>query len=646
MIWNSIADDYRSQFISKLKSINTSNPNVFREIQKISNYKKREGLPNIMTNDNESSLFSTDEEKANGFAEQFASINHINTDNEEYLEFHMTVEDEVDEWFEQNESSTIVEFSNEIRASDPYCNMACDYQNPSIKFIRPTDLKEIIKSRNNKKSTGGDGITNQMLKVLSPNALIFLTILFNHIINLGYYPKNWRRGVVIPVLKKGKPKNKISSYRPIQLLSNLSKILEKHISDTILDYNRKFKIFPKQQFAYQSGKSTTHPLVKLSQIIANNLNNPSRIPTFIVTLDLEKAFDLLWIKGFIWKCLNKFNFSNATAKILYNFMRERSFQAAVNGNKSVITNLNKGSPQGSSISAFAFLLYTADFPEPDVNSMETFRFADDVAITASDVNVYQAEIDLNRYLRRVIEYTKEFQLKLNKSKCELLIVLGRWKDIGAGVRRRLKDLIIRIEDVLLEPKDEIRYLGIIFNKQFQFRKHVDEQLKRATKAFHACIKLFKNKTLDCKVKSMLYKSLIRSILCYGFPAWNSINSFNMEKIRKFERVILRACTQLYRKKDSVKYINSSRVYRNANCKRFDIFVNDCQTKFFKRIEMGTDDYLLEINNCDNFDEMHGLYYKTPAYMYELAKRNLLIEESQFLYYNKNRQGNTAYVTAQ
>lgn len=145
---------------------------------------------------------------------------------------------------------------------------------------------------------------------------------------------------------------------------------------------------------------------------------------------------------------------------------------------------------------------------------------------------------------------------------------------------------------------------------------------------------------------MLYKSLIRSILSYGFPAWNCINSYNMEKIRKFERIILRACTHLYRRKDSVKYIKSSLVYKKANCKRFDVFVNDCQIRFFKRIEMGTDDYLLEINNCDNFDEMHGLFYKTPSYMYELAKRNLLIEDSQFLYYNKNRQGNTAYVTAQ
>lgn len=472
MIFNSIADDYRINFMNKIKSISTSNPNIFREIQRISNYKKREGLPSIMTND-DSAIYKTDQEKANGFATQFASVNHINTEHEEFEDFNMMVEHEVDTWFERNENQTIVEFSDEIRASDPYAYMNIIGRDPSNKFISPTNLKAITKSRNNKKSTGGDGITNQMLKVLSPNTIIFLTILFNHIINLGYYPKNWRHGIVIPVPKKGKPKNKISSYRPIQLLSNLSKIMEKHISDTILGYNRKFNIFPKQQFAYQSGKSTTHPLVKLSHAITNNLNCEIQTPTFIMTLDFEKAFDLLWIKGLIWKCLNQFNFSNATAKILYNFMKERSFQTIVNGTKSNITEVNKGSPQGSSISAFAFLLYTADFPEPEIENIKTLRYADDVVVVVSNRNVYQAERDLNEYLGNVVYYTKKFRLKLNKTKCELMFVLGRWKDIGARVRRLLKDMIIRIENVVLEPKDEIKYLGIIYNKQFNFRKHID-----------------------------------------------------------------------------------------------------------------------------------------------------------------------------
>lgn len=120
----------------------------------------------------------------------------------------------------------------------------------------------------------------------------------------------------------------------------------------------------------------------------------------------------------------------------------------------------------------------------------------------------------------------------------------------------------------------------------------------------------------------------------------------MEKIRKFERRILRACTQLYRRENSVKYVNSSKVYEEANCNRFDVFVNNNQIRFFDRVENGCDDYLIEVTNCDNFEEMQNYQYITPAYMYELSRRNLLAEETQLLYYNKNRRGQLAYVTAQ
>lgn len=647
MILNSIAEDYRSHFVAKIQDLDTKNHNLFRDIQKISNYKNKENLPNVMTNNDETESYSSDKSKADAFAEQFASTNNIRFDEEENdSTFQAEVDSEIENWYEQNEKSAVIEFSDEIWASDPYQKIEYDENDPSIKFLNCNKLKEIIKSRNNKKSTGADGITTRMLKVLSPVSLLILTILFNHIINIGYYPIKWRHGIIIPVPKKGKPKNKISSYRPIQLLSNLSKLLEKHISDTILNYNEKYNLFPKQQFAYQKGKSTWHPLVSLSHTIANNLNGEEKTPTFMITLDFEKAFDLLWIKGLIWKCLNAFNFSNATSKILYSFMQSRTFQASVKNSNSVLKNVDIGSPQGSSISAFAFILYTSDFPEPKGEFMKTLRYSDDIAIVVSDKNVYRAEKNINEYIQTVADYTEKFRMKLNKTKCELLVVLGQWKDIGASVRNKIKKIDIKIGDHQLEAKREIRYLGILFNKQFHFRTQVDQQIKRAHSAFSACNNLFRNKMMNVRVKSLLYKSLIRSILCYGFAAWNNINSFNMEKIRRVERKILRACTGLYRQKNSIRFVNSAEVYKKAQCNRFDVFVNDNQIRFFDRIIENKDEFMFEVTQCENFEIAQNNYYKTPSFMYEMSKRGLLIEESKFLYYNKNRRGETAYVTAQ
>lgn len=84
--------------------------------------------------------------------------------------------------------------------------------------------------------------------------------------------------------------------------------------------------------------------------------------------------------------------------------------------------------------------------------MRTLRYADDVALVVSDDNAYRAERNINQYLQEVVKFTKKFRLKLNKTKCELLTVLRQWKDIGATVRKKFKDVEIKIDEHILEKK--------------------------------------------------------------------------------------------------------------------------------------------------------------------------------------------------
>lgn len=65
-------------------------------------------------------------------------------------------------------------------------------------------------------------------------------------------------------------------------------------------------------------------------------------------------------------------------------MRNRSFQTIIHGTKSERKSVDKGSPQGSSISAFAFLMYGKSDPEPDTENTKTLRYADDVVVVVSD----------------------------------------------------------------------------------------------------------------------------------------------------------------------------------------------------------------------------------------------------------------------
>ena len=95
--------------------------------------------------------------------------------------------------------------------------------------LKPFTLKEIkneIKKLNHKKAPGIDLITATMLKELPQKGLLNLQYILNAIIRLEYWPK---QAQIIMIPKPGQNPIDVTSYRPISLLSTISKILEKLI---------------------------------------------------------------------------------------------------------------------------------------------------------------------------------------------------------------------------------------------------------------------------------------------------------------------------------------------------------------------------------------------------------------------------------
>ena len=117
-------------------------------------------------------------------------------------------------------------------------NIASSFNETDIRFGReisnsfamsPVIGKEVsasIRSLKNQASSGQDGISNKIVKisisVISPS----VTKLFNQCINFGYFPSEWKMAKIKPLFKNGS-KTDPSCYRPISLLSSLSKVFEK-----------------------------------------------------------------------------------------------------------------------------------------------------------------------------------------------------------------------------------------------------------------------------------------------------------------------------------------------------------------------------------------------------------------------------------
>jgi len=99
--------------------------------------------------------------------------------------------------------------------------------------FRPCEVIKIIKEHlQPRKSPGCDLITLKMLIELPLCAVGTISQLFNAM--TGLLPKRWKKSIIIMIPKPGKDHTLTSSYRPISLLSCLSKLFEKwHLTRVI-----------------------------------------------------------------------------------------------------------------------------------------------------------------------------------------------------------------------------------------------------------------------------------------------------------------------------------------------------------------------------------------------------------------------------
>ena len=152
------------------------------------------------------------------------------------------------------------------------------FKNPSpninLKSTSTKEIENIIKSLKPKNSFGYDGISTKLLKISSPFISSPLTHICNKYLYSGIFPDCLKYAVVKPLFKKG-DKSKISSYRPISILSSFSKVLEKVMYNQLQEHLIKNNILAKEQFGFRSDSTTNKAIYKLINETMNALNNKS-----------------------------------------------------------------------------------------------------------------------------------------------------------------------------------------------------------------------------------------------------------------------------------------------------------------------------------------------------------------------------------
>ena len=119
----------------------------------------------------------------------------------------------------------------------------------TLMHIDEAAINKIIYNLPPKSSSGCDGISSKMLKVIAPAIIKPLTLLINQVLNTGTFPDKLKIATVIPIFKKGDP-SLFKNYRPISLLPAISKVLEKIIALQLSSYFEKNKLLFDNQYGF------------------------------------------------------------------------------------------------------------------------------------------------------------------------------------------------------------------------------------------------------------------------------------------------------------------------------------------------------------------------------------------------------------
>ena len=319
-------------------------------------------------------------------------------------------------------------------------------------------------------------------KILKDNQDKFTNMLqklFNDSVINGIFPPELKIGEITPVYKANDQTSK-TNYRPITVLSAISKIYERLMFEQVIAHSESFLSL--YLCGFMKGYNTQQALVRFLEKCKSVLHNKGFAGAIL--MDLSKAFDCLNHELLIAK-LNAYGFNWTALKHIHSYLTKRQQRVKINGSFSTMKCSSLGVPQGSVLGPLLFNIYINDFFYL-VKDTEICNYADDTTIFVCGTKFDPILKTLEKDASLLSNWFANNYMKMNDDKSHLL-VLGN-KDVEATVN---------ISGSFMKESDEEKLLGVTIDKKLIFKSHVNSLCKKASQKLHAL----------ARISTMVYKSL-------------------------------------------------------------------------------------------------------------------------------------------
>ena len=234
------------------------------------------------------------------------------------------------------------------------------YHNLNLSYISIKETNQLIRNLKNTYSTGEDVLCNIVIKRLGFHISYQICHMINCVMCTGKFPKIFKTTRIIPVSKPGKSLDDFDSFRPINNLPCLGKILEDWICKQVTGWLTANNVMSNNHHGGRQGYSTLTAKTEIENAITKNLNENKY--NVLLTTDLSAAFDTVDHVTLLRK-MDHYGIRGHALKLMRSYSGERSQFVEIETFRSILKpSLNLSTIQGSKMANIFFTIYTNVVP--------------------------------------------------------------------------------------------------------------------------------------------------------------------------------------------------------------------------------------------------------------------------------------------
>lgn len=221
------------------------------------------------------------------------------------------------------------------------------------------EIDRVVKMLKAGKAAGGDGIGNEVWKFGGKEVREWLWIICNKVWKGDGWPKEWREGVVVPILKKGQG-GKVQDYRGITLTQTAYKVYAAVLAERLREEVEAKGVLPPSQTGFRKGVGTIDQVYVMNYLI--NKRVAEKKGMVVLFVDMKAAFDSV-DRGVLVESMRRRGVREGLVSRCEELLRETSSRVRVGDEEGSVFWTERGVRQGCPLSPCLFMLLIADLDE-------------------------------------------------------------------------------------------------------------------------------------------------------------------------------------------------------------------------------------------------------------------------------------------